>query len=146
MRPCGKQCINQPFMSDQTANFAEARELQWTWKTAAMESMAVAVCRLAIASGNQEFSANDLPPEDHGGTGICGSIFKRLARDEVISAVGTWDAAGNFAPRYVANPGGNPVRVWRLKSHARALRLIEMHSAREDARPTELKQAEFAVS
>ena len=69
-------------------DFAEARELQWTWKSPAMAAMAVAVCRLAIARGGETFSANDLTLAEHGGSGICGSIFRRLATDEVIAPVG----------------------------------------------------------
>jgi hypothetical protein len=122
-------------------DFSEARELQWAWKTPAMARMAVAVCRLAIERGGQEFSANDVPLEAHGGQGICGSIFKRLANDEVIAPVGTFDAAKNFSPKYVTNAGGNPVRVWRLKSYARALRLIVLHGGKA----VEFKQAELTV-
>lgn len=111
-----------------------------------MEAMAVAVCRLAIERAGQEFSANDLTLAEHGGQGIAGSIFRTLADNEVIAPVGTFDAAKQFQPKYVTNAGGNPVRVWRLVSYARALRLINLHAARGDARATaELKQAEFSV-
>jgi hypothetical protein len=125
------------------AAFAEAREVQWVWKSPAMEAMAVAVCRLAVERAGQEFSANDLTLAEHGGQGIAGSIFRTLADNEVIAPVGTFDAAKQFQPKYVTNAGGNPVRVWRLVSYARALRLIEVHGGRAGA---ELKQAEFAVS
>jgi len=126
-------------LEPRTGDFAEARELQWAWKTPAMARMTVAVCRLAIDRAGQEFSANDVPLESHGGQGICGSIFKRLAKDEVLTPVGTFDRAGQFTPKYVANAGGNPVKVWRLKSYARALRLLVLHDGRE----RELKQAEL---
>lgn len=122
-------------------DFAEARELQWAWKTPAMERMAAAICRLAIARGvSGEFSANDLKVEDHGGPGIAGSIFTRLAADEVIAPVGGWCGC-EFVQKYVRNAGGNRIGVWRLKSHARASRLLELH----DARPAEarLSQAEL---
>jgi hypothetical protein len=108
-------------------DFAEARELQWVWKTPAMAAMAVAVCRLAIERAGQEFSAKDVKLPDHGGQGIAGAIFKRLADDEVLSPVGSFDGAAKFLPKYVTNEGGNPIRVWRLKSYARALRLIVLH-------------------
>lgn len=120
------------------AAFAEARELQWTWKTPAMAAMAVAVCRLAIARGGETFSANDLTLADHGGSGICGSIFRRLASDDVIAPVGIV-ADGKFYQHTVKNAGGNHVGVWRLKSYARALRLVAVHGRAE---PT-LSQAEL---
>jgi hypothetical protein len=123
--------------------FTEARELQWTWKTPAMAAMAVAVCRLAIERAGQEFSANDVKLEDHGGQGIAGAIFKRLLDDDVIAPVGTFDAAKKFLPKYVTNGGGNPIRVWRLKSYARALRLIVLHGG--GSATCQLKQAELSV-
>jgi hypothetical protein len=113
------------------AAFAEARELQWVWKTPAMAAMAVAVCRLASEKAGEEFSANDLTLRSatiQGGSGIAGSIFKRLVEDDVITPVGGFDAAGKFLPKYVTNAGGNPIRVWRLKNYASALRLVELHS------------------
>lgn len=131
--------------SNAETDFAEARELQWTWKTPAMAQMAVAVCRLAIARGGETFSANDLTLEEHGGSGICGSIFRRLATDEVIAPVGMM-ADGAFHQLTVKNPGGNHVGVWRLKSYASALRLIEVHAARADARPTTLTQVELLTT
>lgn len=123
-------------------DFAEARELQWTWKSPAMAAMAVAVCRLAIARGGETFSANDLTLAEHGGSGICGSIFRRLATDEVIAPVGMI-ADGKFHQLTVKNPGGNHVGVWRLKSYARALRLIEVHARVPEP---QLTQAEFVES
>lgn len=137
---------------ERTAEFAEARELQWTWKTAAMETMAVAVCRLAIVRGTSgEFSANDLNL-DHGGQGIAGSIFTRLAADEVIAPVGWWGEATDdpargharpiFQQKYVRNAGGNRIGVWRLKSHARASALLRAHEARVSVQQT-LQQAEL---
>lgn len=108
--------------------FAEARELQWVWKPGAMSDMAAAICVLALAHGpSGQFSANDLELKDHGGRGIAGSIFHRLAQDEVITPVGGF-VDGEFQQKYVRNAGGNRVGVWRLKSLARAGRLLELHS------------------
>jgi hypothetical protein len=128
------------------ADFTEARETQWVHKPDAMKRMMVAVCELAIDRAGQEFSANDVPLESHGGQGVCGSIFKRLAKDEVIARVGSFDGAANFIPKYVTNAGGNPVKVWRLKSYSRALRLIVLHSSGSATGNLEFKQAEFLVS
>lgn len=122
--------------------FADAREKQWTWKTPAMAAMAVAVCRLALERGTAgEFSANDLHLESHGGTGICGSIFTTLAGHDVIAPVGSW-CGSEFIQRYVRNPGGNRIGVWRLKSAALAARQIELHSHETQPHPV---QAEFPV-
>lgn len=114
------------------AAFAEARELQWTWKPGAMSDMAAAICRLAIARGIAgTFSANDLPThhaEGHGGRGIAGSVFCRLAKDDVITPVGVFIGT-SFQQRFEKNAGGNRVGVWRLKSLARADRLLELHAA-----------------
>lgn len=110
-----------------------------------METMAVAVCRLALVRGvSGEFSANDLKL-DHGGPGIAGSIFTRLAADEVIAPVGGWCGV-EFVQKYVRNPGGNRIGVWRLKSHARASALLQRHEARVSAQNHEnLTQAELPV-
>lgn len=121
------------------ASFAEARLLQWVHKNPAMAAMVVMVCRLALERGAAgEFSANDLPlhtASGHGGRGIAGSVMKDLAHPDwgVLTPVGTWDGAAQFLPKYATNAGGNPIRVWRLKSAALASRLIELHG-RERAR------------
>lgn len=121
--------------------FAEARELQWTWKTTAMAAMAVAVCRLAVEKVGTEFSANDLRLEEHGGSGICGSIFKRLAKDKVIEPACVL-VAGQPMQKTILNAGGNKIGLWRLKSYARALRLIEAHAP---PHPEKFIQAELSV-
>ncbi len=125
-------------MNPATDSFAEAREHQWLHKPHAMSAMAAAICRLALAREKQEFSANDLTLADHGGTGICGSIFKRLAADEVIEPVMLAPSQQKMA----RNPGGNPIGLWRLHSAARAQRLIELHAARPDPK---LLQTELTV-
>jgi len=112
--------------------FQEARELQWTWKPGAMSDMAATICRLALARGvSGTFSANDLPIHkagEHGGRGIAGSVFCRLAKDDVITPVGVFIGT-SFQQRFEKNAGGNRVGVWRLKSHARASRLLALHAA-----------------
>jgi hypothetical protein len=124
-----------------TDDFAEARELQWTWKTAAMEAMAVAICRLALARGGATFSANDLTLEDHGGHGIAGAVFHRLAKDEVITPVGIVGDDGKFYQHTIKNAGGNHIGVWRLRSHARAQALLRIHGVRSE----QFHQAELPV-
>ena len=142
-RRSGKRSLNSTLMNDQTTvqspesavqsrEFAEARELQWTWKTPAMEVMTVAICTLAIERGVAgEFSANDLPEFEHGGQGICGSIFRRLVEDGVLARVGSF-AGATFVPKIVTNAGGNMIKVYRLASHARATTLVRIHSARKE--------------
>lgn len=135
--------------TETSADFAEARELQWTWKTPAMAAMAVAICKLALERGMaREFSANDLPIHtaiEHGGSGIAGSIFKRLLEDGVLVRAGIFDSERKFCPKIAVNAGGNKIGVYRLASHARASALIRIHSARRESRPTteEFKQAEL---
>lgn len=124
---------------ERTAEFAEARELQWTWKTPAMAAMAVAICELAQARNRQEFSANDLALANHGGVGIAGAVFHRLAKDAVIEPVLIWTGA-EHQQKFVRNAGGNRVGVWRLKCSARARRLVELHGAPP---PPKLFQAEL---
>lgn len=127
--------------------FAEQRLLQWIHKSPAMAAMVVMVCRLALERGETgEFSANDLPlhtAENHGGRGIAGSVMKDLANAEwgVLCPVGSFDGQ-QFVSKYVPNAGGNPIRVWRLKSAARASRLIAVHGG---AREKRFEQAQLPV-
>lgn len=133
----------------ETDSFAEKRLLQWFYKSPAMAAMTVMVCQLALRRGMAgEFSANDLPlhtASGHGGRGIAGSVMKDLASPEwgVLAPVGAWDGAAQFVPKFVMNAGGNPIRVWRLKSAALAARLIEVHQG-ECGR--KLTQAELPVA
>jgi hypothetical protein len=126
-----------------TEAFQEAAIEQWTWKTAAMKAMTLAVCRLALKSaecgaGSAEFSANDLEEFNHGGTGICGTVFGRLAKDGVIAPVGAF-VGGEFVQKFVKNAGGNRIGVWRLKNGALARRALALHGQAE----AELKQLEL---
>jgi hypothetical protein len=104
---------------------------EWTWKTPAMRDMALAVCRLALARGAVgEFSALDLPThgaDQHGGSGIAGSVFRQLKAAGIIARVGV-DVDGTWYPRNVVNANGNPVGVYRLRSAALATALIERHA------------------
>jgi hypothetical protein len=119
--------------------------LQWFYKSPAMAAMVVMVCQLALKRGMVgEFSANDLPihtAKQHGGRGIAGSVMKDLASPEwgVLAPVGSF-AGPEFVQKYVKNAGGNPIRVWRLKSAALASRLIELHGGECQKR---FKQAEL---
>jgi len=128
-----------------TDTFQEARELQWVWKTPAMEAMAVAICTLALERGpHREFSALDLPihtAQQHGGGGIAGAVFHRLAKDEVLCPVGGFVDA-EFQQKVVRNAGGNRIGVWRLKSAARASALLRIHRAKPQQ---EFRQAELPV-
>src|ERR1041385_120468 len=65
----------------------EAVIREWSWKTPAMRQMSRPIWRLVLEKVGQEFSANDLPQFEHGGAGICGSIFRGLIKDGVISPV-----------------------------------------------------------
>lgn len=122
---------------------AEAIILQWSWKTPAMKAMTLAVCRLALERGARgtEFSANDLPDFAHGGAGIAGAIFQRLARDGVLAPVLVWDGT-SYSQKYVRNAGGNRIGLWRLANAALARRALEVHGQPEP----ELKQTNFALS
>lgn len=119
--------------------------LEWTWKNADMRSMAIAVCRLALRCGiNGEFSALDLDAhgaDEHGGTGIAGSIFKQLANQRVIAPVGRW-IDEEFYQRRVRNRGGNPIGVWRLRSPGLCRALVE--ALAPEVMPAE-QQMEMAV-
>lgn len=102
---------------------------EWTWKTPAMRSMAAAVLRLAISRPGDSFSAIDLPEhgaEEHGGTGIAGSIFRQLADAGIIAPVGAF-VEGEFLQRRVRNAGGNPIGLWRLSDFQRAHSLLQRH-------------------
>lgn len=115
--------VESPKSSDE--RFSDARELQWMWKTPAMRAMVVAICKLALEKSTQEFSANDLILENHGGRGIAGSIFHRLANDGVLSPVGIF-IGKEFQQRTVKNAGGNRIGLWRLASRWRAEALLRV--------------------
>ncbi|MFH1602938.1 MAG: hypothetical protein ABIH03_03415 [Pseudomonadota bacterium] len=106
---------------------------EWTWKTPAMRDMAVAVCQLALSRGVMgAFSALDLPEHGskaHGGTGIAGSIFRILSADDqrIIAPVGVHFPDGSFQQKRIRNEHGNPIGIWRLRSHARAEALLRAH-------------------
>jgi hypothetical protein len=119
--------------------FAQAMLDQWLWKNPSMRLMTVEICRLAVARGVAgEFSANDLPEFEHGGSGICGSIFKRLIDRGVLSRVGHF-AGDSFYPKIVCNAGGNKIGVYRLASYALAQSLLRVH----DKPLPELRQLEL---
>ena len=119
-----KQPNKIPLTEDQ--KFAEAREKQWLWKTAAMKTMAISLVKLSLE--RPEISANDLPPEmDQGGTGICGSITKTLAAAEIIEKVGTFVGTEFYAKlvgRTRVGGHNSKLHVWRLKSRPLALAFI----------------------
>jgi len=105
---------------------------EWTWKTPAMKAMTLAVARLAIERGNREFSALDLPThgaDDHGGTGIAGTVFGQLAKAGIIAPVGGI-IDGEFVQRIVRNAHGNRIGVWRLAHGGLARALIRAHDSK----------------
>lgn len=103
---------------------------EWTWKTPAMKRMTLDVCRLAINRGiGGEFTALDLPThgaEDHGGTGIAGTVFGQLAKAGILAPVGGF-IDGEFVQRIVRNAHGNRIGVWRLAHPGLARALIKAH-------------------
>lgn len=115
---------------------------EWTWKTAAMRDMALAVCRIALErGGNGSFSALDLPKQgedEQGGSGIAGSIFRQLADARILAPVGTF-VDGEFLQRRVRNACGNPIGLWRLASASLAQALIDRH----DPKPVAVVQGEL---
>lgn len=121
-------------MPEELSTVERATLHEWTWKTAAMRDMTLAVCRLALSRGiNGEFSALNLPlrgAHDQGGTGIAGSVFRQLKEAGIIAPVGVFvDQA--FYPRTVVNKGGNPVGVYRLRHPGLARALIAIHAPAE---------------
>jgi len=104
---------------------------EWTWKTPAMREMTVAVCRLALGAGmGTTFSALDLEAhgeEEHGGSGIAGSVFRQLAEARIIAPVGVFDGE-TFLQRRVRNAHGNPIGVWRLRNAGLARALLARHA------------------
>jgi hypothetical protein len=103
---------------------------QWTWKTPAMKRMTIAVCRLALERGlSGEFSALDLQShgaDEHGGTGIAGSVFRQLADAGILAAVGGY-LGSEFVQRRVRNAGGNMIGLWRLSNPGLARALLTRH-------------------
>lgn len=117
----------RPTQPDAELRLAEAVVRQWTWKTPAMKHMTLAICKLALARPGAEFSANDLPEDfEHGGGGIAGAVFNRLAKDGVIAPVTIWTGV-EHAQKYVRNAGGNRIGLWRLLSAGLARALLKIH-------------------
>jgi len=114
---------------------AEILVHEWTFKTEHMRLMAIDACRLALSRGaGGEFSAMDLPhhgAEEHGGTGIAGSVFRQLLNYGIIGPVGAF-VEGEFIQRRVRNAGGNPIGIWRLKDASLAHALLRAHGARPE--------------
>lgn len=124
----------------------EAIILEWTWKTEAMKQMAIKICTLALERGSGEFSANDLPEFKHGGTGIAGSIFRRLLDDGILTRVGHFQGT-EFYPKIVTNKGGNKISVYRLASPGLARALLKAHGQpKPEMKQPELMAAENAKS
>lgn len=123
---------------EEQTRFYEAVIREWTWKSPAMKAMTLAVCRLAIEHGaGREFSANDLPECAHGGPGIAGSVFFRLAKDGIIAPV----QLAPDCPKITTNKGGNKISVYRLASAPLAKALLRVHGAKVE----EMRQEELAV-
>ena len=118
---------------------------EWEWKTPAMKAMTLAACHLALARGILgKFSALDLPvhgESEQGGSGIAGSVFRRLANEGIIAPVGVTLTDGAFFQERVRNAGGNPIGVWRIRNATLARTLLERHTP---APVTTAAQLEFA--
>lgn len=107
-----------------------------------MRDMAVAVCELAIRKGQEPFSALDLPThgqDEHGGSGIAGSVFRILADSIIIAPVGAF-VEGEFLQRRVRNEHGNPIGLWRLESETRAMTLL-LRWRRDEAKEQQMEMA-----
>lgn len=115
----------------------DATQHEWLWKNPAMQRMTLEICRVALFGA--EFSANDLPEFEHGGQGICGSIFRRLVKDGVIAPV----LLAPDCPKVIHNAGGNRIGVYCLVSEKLARRLILVHGA--DVPDLDLKQEELSL-
>lgn len=128
-------------MTTQALPHPEAIINQWTWKTPAMKRMTIAVCKLALARGHGvDFSALDLPAqgsEEHGGTGIAGTVFRQLADGGIIAPSGEF-MGGQLFQRRVRNKGGNPIGVWRLANGSLARALLTAHDE-PPPRPVQLE-------
>ena len=123
-----------------TATFADAQLTEWLWKTEAMEKMAVALVTLALAL--PEFGADDLPPDtDHGGHGIAGSIFDKLASNGIVTRAGIWSGT-EFFPKIRGSkaPGrkGSPIGVWKLADRGKALAFLRAKHRHRDLAQAEL--------
>lgn len=106
----------QPSTSAPADAFADARELQWLWKTAAMMNMAASLVQLALAQ--EEFAADDLPAHlEHGGSGIAGSVFAVLVNRGIIRRAGLWQGTefyGKERPSHRAGRKDAKVKVFHL--------------------------------
>lgn len=127
-------------MSDQATKQRtdEAVIRQWAYKPGAMREMVVHVLSLALRGG--EFSANDLPihgEEEHGGSGIAGSVILQLKRDGILAEVGTFDGP-TFCPRIVRNAGGNKIGLYRIGKPGLARTLLERHTATSGGKQEQL--------
>lgn len=123
--------------------FAEARELEWFWKTDAMRRMALALVELALS--RDEFAADDLPPElEHGGTGIAGSVMATLVNHGIIRRAGVW-AGGQFYGKERASrrPGRKDakLKVFTLACAGRARAFLQANH-----RCAEFRQAELPLA
>jgi hypothetical protein len=98
-------------------------ETQWLFKTQAMTEMAIEVCKLALEG--REFSANDLVLDDHGGSGIAGSVFRTLAAHGAIAPVFHYYGCAQVQ-KTVRNGGGNRIGVWKLNCERTARRIASL--------------------
>lgn len=134
-------------LREKYAALGEAKCLQFVWKTEAMMAMLLAVVHLAL--DRHEFSAADLPTEMiHGGTGIAGSVFAELCRQEIIERVGIWQGEGKerafFEKTVVTSREGRKsakVGVYRLADQSKAEAFL-----RAKHRCKELKQPDLLTA
>jgi hypothetical protein len=112
------------------ANIDHATLLEWEYKTPAMCDMVASVLRLALKGS--DFTTNDLPIHGeaaHGGSGIAGTVIRRLVVEDILSPVGVFDG-DTFIPRTARNAGGNRIGVWRLSNPSLARTLLARHDTK----------------
>lgn len=105
-----------------TDPFAEAREIEWMWKTEPMMRMALALVELALQL--DEFAADDLPADlKHGGTGIAGSIMATLVNHGFIKRAGVWRGEEFYGKERASTREGRKdakLKVFTLADRAKA--------------------------
>ena len=122
---------------------ANAKCLQFVWKTEAMLRILRAVVTLALE--HAEFSAADLPADLlHGGTGICGSVIAELIRQHIIRPVGVWHGTVFFTKEIATKREGRKsakIGVYELDDRSKAEAFL-----RAEHKVKALRQEEMALA
>lgn len=120
--------------------FAEARELQWLWKTEAMRRMALAVAQLALDA--DEFAADDLPADlEHGGSGIAGSVFAVLVNNGIIQRAGLTSGGQFYGKERASKREGRKdakLKVFTLADAGKARAFLQAKHRLKELRQPEL--------